>query len=709
MCVLKTHKNALYPNNGYSQTAITTCSELQAINNNLSGSYYLANDIDCSDTVNWNSGAGFVPIGNNASPFTGIFDGARHSIINLIVNKDADYVGLFGIVSNAVISNVYVSGKVTGKAYVGGIIGLANNTLINRVSSNVKTTGTSSVNGCSGAIVGYLNDSSTLLNSFASSNVQGTWYVGGLVGTSNNSIIRNSYSEGAVLFGTNYVGGILGQGINSNITSSFSTSQASASVYGAGGIVGYANVVGVSESYATGLISSPSYVGGLIGYIGGGSSAPNSYWNTQTSGQSSSAGNLGTGKTTAELQMQSTFSGWNFDNVWKMTEGSYPKLRSSIEISTCEQLQNINSNLYGSYYLTGDIDCSDTVNWNGGEGFVPIGTETSPFYGNFDGNSFEITSLYINRPSTELVGLFGFVKYSTIENVDLIEGNISGRSNVGGLVGAMEYSHVDKVSFSGSVIASKGTVYIAGGDGWSHAGGLIGFAVTYSNISNSYSKGSVYATGDLVGGLVGAVSMGSSVFRSYSEATVSVTGYNTYGGVGGLIGHVNFGYNAQIVDNYATGNVTGVYAVGGLIGDICCGTPSIINSYFAGSISGNSEVGSFIGKSRLGNLTANNCYWDIETTSQASSCGGSVVCNGITGRTTAQMKTQSTYSNWDFTDVWYLPAGEYPKLKWQIPVCTGCAVLDGMVCVAGGSCSGEHPTCNVTGWVGLCECSSSTC
>jgi len=78
-------------------TGITTCEELQDMKNDLSGNYYLANDIDCSDTVNWNSGAGFEPIGNSSNPFTGTFDGGGHKITNLYINRPStNNVGLFG-------------------------------------------------------------------------------------------------------------------------------------------------------------------------------------------------------------------------------------------------------------------------------------------------------------------------------------------------------------------------------------------------------------------------------------------------------------------------------------------------------------------------------------------------------------------------------------------------------------------------------------
>jgi hypothetical protein len=53
-----------------------------------------------------------------------------------------------------------------------------------------------------------------------------------------------------------------------------------------------------------------------------------SYWDTETSGLTTSAG--GTGRTTAEMKQQSTFVDWDFDTVWQIDEGeTYPYLRSN--------------------------------------------------------------------------------------------------------------------------------------------------------------------------------------------------------------------------------------------------------------------------------------------------------------------------------------------------------------------------------------------
>ena len=86
------------------------------------------------------------------------------------------------------------------------------------------------------------------------------------------------------------------------------------------------------------------------------------------------------------------------------------------------------------YYLANDIDCSGFGN------FEPIGTSWSnPFNGTFDGKGYKITNLYINRSSTDCVGLFGRTgSGSKITNVGLEEVNVNGSNEVGGLAGYNE-------------------------------------------------------------------------------------------------------------------------------------------------------------------------------------------------------------------------------------------------------------------------------
>lgn len=278
-------------------------------------------------------------------------------------------------------------------------------------------------------------------------------------------------------------------------------------------------------------------------------------------------------------------------------------------VNNVSQLQAMNTNLAGHYALSKDIDASATAGWNGGAGFVPVGTNwPNHFSGIFDGKGHVINNLFIYRPAyLSPVGLFGWVEQGIIRNVGVQGGNISGYQCVGGLAG-----------------------YLA----------------NLSNIYNTYSTANVtgvYAVGGLVGETVASPT-------SLSYASGNVTGDSQVGGLVGVI----FMPDGSVSDSYATGNVTGNSSVGGLVGATRMGG-RVVHSYATGHVTGTLEVGGLVGAGGDTPDYYNNGNWNIETSGQVTSYGG-------TGLTTAQMKQQANY--WDFTYVWTIQNGvSYPTLR----------------------------------------------
>ena len=305
------------------------------------------------------------------------------------------------------------------------------------------------------------------------------------------------------------------------------------------------------------------------------------------------------------------------------------------QITNCDQLQEMNNNLAANYILINDIDCSATSGWNSGAGFLPIST----FTGTFDGQNHIISKLFINRPSLDQVGLFG-ISSGIIENVGLVNvdilGSTSQYSDTGGLV-SYNFGTITNSYSTGSVSGS----------------GDVGGLVSYNSgiITNSYSTGSVSGSaGSHAGGLVGLNS--GAIENSYSTGDVTSSGYAT----GGLVGYESHG---TVTNSYATGSVSGASFVGGLIGS---NSGTITSSYATGSVSGTGgSIGGLIGWN-YGTVTSS--YWDIQTSGQSTSADG-------IGKTTAEMKTQSTFVGWDFNNIWSINSHEnngYPYLlPEQIP------------------------------------------
>jgi hypothetical protein len=334
------------------------------------------------------------------------------------------------------------------------------------------------------------------------------------------------------------------------------------------------------------------------------------------------------------------------------------------QIQTVQDLQNIQNNLAGNYCLANNIDASSTATWNSGAGFIPIGNSTSPFTGSFDGQGHTISGLTISYSSnsTANVGLFGTIAGSAqLSNIGLTNVSIKAEmpgGYVGALSGGVEGAAISNCYVTGSV-ASSGSV-----PGPSTAiGGLVGF-LDIGSIDQSYSTASVSTSSGTwsgVGGLVGFNNVSGTVSKSFSTGIINNTGYSFYG-VGGFVGQ-NYG---GITDSYSASTVNGGssnYGIGGFVGSNTGG--GIDQAYATGAVSGSATngVGGFLGSSFY-NGVITNAYWDVNTTGQSSSAGGT----GVSPSPPAPLKGVIPMG-FDPT-VWGISAsinGDYPYLLWQRP------------------------------------------
>jgi hypothetical protein len=304
------------------------------------------------------------------------------------------------------------------------------------------------------------------------------------------------------------------------------------------------------------------------------------------------------------------------------------------QVATAEQLNNVRYNLGTHFQQTADINLNS---YNTDSGWEPIGSNSSSFNGTFDGNGSTISNLTINRSTTDYVGLFGATGATAkIQNVKLENTNVIGRGCTGALAGD-NYGAITNSYVMGAVTGSTSV------------GGLVGRNA--SSISDSYTSGSVEGNW-CSGGLVGYHSRGT-ITLSYSTSTVK--GERD---VGGLVGGTFDG--GTITNSYARGAVTGTEnCVGGLVGYNSTG--SITNAYAAGAVTGKTNIGGLVGQN-TNNGTVTKSYWDTTTSKIESSAGG----EGVAGKTTAEMKQQGTYVDWDFTNTWSIETNKnkaYPFLK----------------------------------------------
>ena len=122
-------------------------------------------------------------------------------------------------------------------------------------------------------------------------------------------------------------------------------------------------------------------------------------------------------------------------------DGGNGRADSPYLISTAAQLDAVRDGLSLHYKLANDIDLTaycavGGAGWNGGEGWMSIGTSSSGFTGNFDGAGFAIKGIFIDRFSIEQ-GLFGYIgSGGTVKNLSMKDGSIKrGGYSVGGVAG----------------------------------------------------------------------------------------------------------------------------------------------------------------------------------------------------------------------------------------------------------------------------------
>ena len=283
-----------------------------------------------------------------------------------------------------------------------------------------------------------------------------------------------------------------------------------------------------------------------------------------------------------------------------------------------------------------------TANLELTEAWTPIGTQSQPFTGSFDGDGHSISGMDITYAATSgsapYLGFFGYVKGTADKKAEIKNLMLSGKLDItenyrnsfaysGGLVGGAEYVSFTDITTNVAVTAKKGSAPYP----WSYVGGFAG-TVKNADFLRCVNNGTVTTDGDYVsgfaaksetttytscvnngaitgrtkiGGFGGAVKSTKTV-DSYNTGTIGLAAYNGGNqGIGGLFGEM--GYGSTLTRCYNTGAVTGDCYVGGLVGSVGSGSdaangPSyIVDSYNSGSITGHSDknycgIGGLVGK-----------------------------------------------------------------------------------------------------------------
>ncbi|MDE7549006.1 filamentous hemagglutinin N-terminal domain-containing protein, partial [Acetobacter fabarum] len=342
-------------------------------------------------------------------------------------------------------------------------------------------------------------------------------------------------------------------------------------------------------------------------------------------------------------------------------------------LSSANQLSGVS--LFGDYALATDLDATG------------LGTLTaapiSSFSGIFNGLGHTISNLTIHGDSTQqYIGLFG-QNYGTIENLGLINANLTNSFYKGetGAIAGENNNLIQNVYATVNIAGLNATSNFIGGITgfnaatlayvYSHgqiasAPGNIGGVAGYNNgsITNVFSSVDIpvtnnNVTGGYVGGIIGGNDSAGSLSNSYSTGTISV-GASSF--IGGAVGF----NNGDVADVYATGNVTGGNRsyVGGFVGQ--GNTGNITDAYAKGTVTGSADaiIGAFSGKIVSGNYT--DAYYDTTIAHSVPAVGQGSSAN-ITGLTTEQWRSNgpgTTNSPYAFVNpsIW-TTGSPYPVLS----------------------------------------------
>ncbi len=702
----------------FAQTEINDETGLKAIANNLNGDYVLTQDITLSD-------AEWTPIGTKDSPFTGTLDGQGHTIKGLTVgngaNNDANKnKAFFGFTNGATVKNIgFTSAVVKGHEQAAIVVAQATSSTLSNIYVSGVVTGRDHVGTIAGDARGTTDKPTTITNCVSTAAALSTEHQGGgIAGWTNNSIFSYNIAYGAVTAPSNGAGGITGMVDNGG--SSVYTSNLSAAPYIKGGNDHTHGINGWCGGGCSNTGNNNLSWANTVYYVGGNEKKANEI--------NDGSGMHGTVTSTDVLKQAATYTGIGFStDTWQLTDGQWPRLRQfatmydtftklstppaimtpgqnttvtgetalnrtlsitssepsiisvsgntlkaeksgtcnitiastsddfaqgasrtftiTVEtvnhtISTPEDLDKLRYDMTGDYVLANDIDMTD-------RSFVPFGIvkgeNASKFTGTFDGQGHTIKGLKYDVEGKGEVGLFSQTDNATIKNLIIEGAYFKGNANVGGIVGRMYRTNITDCAVLNS--------YIEGRD---HVGAI---------------------AGEIAQTKVGDKWVGGTITNCFSDARIKTREYQA----GGMLGTIHCG---TVEKNLFTGTVEGRE------GDNANGMVSLVdkndaesfiqyNVVAAAHIYG--KIGRVVSNNRLGstdkgkvtkNFVSANTW--VSTKAENATLAKYSDPNDYNGADIPvdKLRTKDFYTNtlgWDFDNHWtFLPNAEgkmYPVLK----------------------------------------------
>lgn len=321
-------------------------------------------------------------------------------------------------------------------------------------------------------------------------------------------------------------------------------------------------------------------------------------------------------------------------------------------------LVGVSSDLTLHYKQYCDIDME-------GKTWTPLGTYSplAPFEGEYDGNGFKISNYTYDDGAASFTP-FGFFSYvtGTIKNLQIESPSLSTDVAYCGLLAGYLASSA-KVSgcrVSGSLNVTAGI-----------AGGAIGAAVDGATVSECASDVDIVLDGgdplDYVGGFIG--NHDNNIDSCCSRGTIKGT---FAGRVGGFTGGNTGGSAKSITNCYSlVACDVALSTLGGFVGFTACLSEDYDYCYAGGEVSGAAAAGGFVGLYDKNGVVypvmAHGCFWDTDSTGQASDGGGEIEGGSgpnASGKTSKEMIDSTTFAAWGVA--WDVLDGRRPMLAWEL-------------------------------------------
>jgi hypothetical protein len=483
----------------------------------------------------------------------------------------------------------------------------------------------------------------------------------GLFGRTNNATIKNVILTDIEYIASHFVGGLVGD------------------MYG--GSIANCQVSGTINPYP--IISHPSTwneIGGLVG-----NAFKSEAENAEISNSSTSVIlNFDDAGSIDDVSDVGGFGGW-LDGATVTNSHSTGAVNIGPTSNNVDYVGGFsgytNETTISDSYSTGNVAVG-----NGGDS-AQIGGFIGSMYKSMISNSYTSGLVTLGTSSTRTYQSGGFT--GEIDSSTVTDSNSSGNVEVGNGVDLEKISGFAGSIYNDSTVSdSHATGNVTVGTSSSLAayiGGFAGEIQDNSTISISYSTGNVtVGDGTLIsniGGFSGLVDDSTALSKSYSSGNVDTGNASSESDrIAGFVG--NLINNSSLTNCYSRGNVTSNFdnsppivhfSLGGFVGDVDA-LSTITNTYSTGLVSTPNFSSENPDKGGLAGLVADEAtitssYWDKETSGLASSAGGA----GVIGKITSEMKTQSTYSDWDFSAIWGMQSAindGYPSFTLSSPTPT---------------------------------------